>query len=164
MTAALTSRDEALHWVDMQQRREQTVVFTNGCFDLLHVGHIVYLEAAAQLGDQLIVGLNSDASIRRLKGKNRPIIFEADRARLLKALRMVSWVTIFDEDTPEVLISSIRPDVLVKGGDWPVEKIIGGDFVSSYGGKVIAMPFLSGYSSTRLIDTIVQRYRPEPIR
>ena len=130
------------------------IVFTNGCFDLLHPGHVDYLERAKALGDILVVGLNSDSSVRRLKGDERPINTEIDRARVLAGLWCVDFVIIFNEDTPYNLIKAIEPDVLVKGGDWPIEKIVGRDIVQAKGGIVKSLNFLPGYSTTSLIDKI----------
>jgi D-beta-D-heptose 7-phosphate kinase/D-beta-D-heptose 1-phosphate adenosyltransferase len=127
------------------------VVFTNGCFDILHAGHVQYLEQAASLGDALVVGLNSDDSVRRLKGPQRPINPEADRALLLAALASVSYVTSFGEDTPAELIAEITPDVLVKGGDYRPDDIVGADHVRSHGGSVQVLPFVEGRSTTRII-------------
>ena len=131
-----------------------TVVFTNGCFDLLHPGHVDYLEKARSLGDALVVGLNTDASVARLKGPSRPFVAESDRARVLSALACVDAVTLFDEDTPLALSSALLPDVLVKGGDYAVEQIVGRDAVEAAGGTVIVIPFLSGYSTTELLNRI----------
>ncbi len=137
-----------------RNRKNKTVVFTNGCFDILHVGHVSYLQTARAQGDLLVVGLNSDASVKRLKGDERPIQNETDRAQILAALRSVDYVTIFDEETPQLLIEAVRPEVLVKGGDWPVEKIVGADFVLGQGGKVKSLPFVSGKSSTSIIEKV----------
>lgn len=130
------------------------IVFTNGCFDLLHSGHTQYLEQAKALGDILIVGLNSDLSVRGLKGEGRPILAEADRALLLAALECVDLVVIFSQPTPYELIDLIRPDVLVKGGDWKTEDIVGADLVLAGGGEVLSLPFKAGYSTTRLLQRI----------
>jgi len=130
------------------------VVFTNGCFDILHVGHVAYLKRARELGDVLVVGLNSDSSVRDIKGKLRPINKEADRAIVLSALYFVDFVTIFDGATPERLIRAVKPDILVKGADWKAEEIVGADFVKSYGGRVVRIPFIKGYSTTSVIDKI----------
>lgn len=130
-----------------------SIVFTNGCFDLIHRGHLTYLDEAAELGDHLIVGVNSDASIRRLKGSLRPIVAEEDRAYHLAALRAVDAVVVFDEDTPYELIREIRPDVLVKGGDYSPDDVIGKEFA----GRVQIIPFVDGYSTTKLIATIISR-------
>jgi D-beta-D-heptose 7-phosphate kinase/D-beta-D-heptose 1-phosphate adenosyltransferase len=136
--------------------REQNkkIIFTNGCFDILHRGHIEYLTKAKEFGDVLIVGLNSDTSVQRLKGKDRPINSESDRARILDALKPVDYVVIFEEDTPLRLIQTVKPDVLVKGGDYKVEEIVGSEFVVSYGGKVEIIPFVEGKSTTKIIQKI----------
>ncbi len=134
------------------------VVFTNGCFDILHFGHVAYLQEAASLGDRLIVGLNSDASVKRLKGENRPINSQSERKAVLEALSCVSEVLIFDEDTPLELIKSVKPDVLVKGGDWLPEQIVGSDFVLSRGGEVRSLKFVDGFSSSGVIDKILELY------
>lgn len=136
--------------------RDGTLVFTNGCFDLLHPGHVRYLEGARQLGDVLVVGVNSDASVRRIKGAGRPVVSEADRAELLAALRCVNVVTLFAEDTPLELIDELRPDVLVKGGDYDLDDIVGRDLVEEGGGKVVVLPFVEGYSTTTLLDRLKQ--------
>ena len=130
------------------------IVFTNGCFDLLHPGHVDYLERAKALGDILVVGLNSDSSVRRLKGDERPINTEIDRGRVLAGLWCVDFIIIFNEDTPYNLIKAIEPDVLVKGGDWPIEKIVGRDIVQARGGEVKSLEFLPGYSTTAIIEKI----------
>ena len=132
----------------------QQVVFTNGCFDIIHVGHIQMLSEAKKQGEYLIVGLNSDASVKRLKGEGRPINSELDRKYLLESIKYVDEVIIFNEDTPIDLIKKIRPNVLVKGGDWPIEDIVGSDFVLSYGGEVKSLVFKEGHSSTNIISKI----------
>jgi D-beta-D-heptose 7-phosphate kinase/D-beta-D-heptose 1-phosphate adenosyltransferase len=131
-----------------------TIVFTNGCFDILHRGHVEYLAAARQLGDVLVVGLNSDASVRRLKGPDRPINPEGDRAAVLDALRAVVFVTIFEEDTPAALIEAVQPDVLVKGADYTEDRIVGADIVRQRGGRVVIVPLLGGRSTSGLIARI----------
>jgi D-glycero-beta-D-manno-heptose 1-phosphate adenylyltransferase len=136
-------------------RKGQKVVFTNGCFDLLHVGHVRYLKEARGLGNFLVLGLNADASVKRLKGDGRPLQSEQDRAEILSALSCVDFVTIFSEDTPELLIQAIRPDILVKGGDWKVENIVGGSFVQSYGGVVKSLPFVPGRSTSKIVERIL---------
>jgi rfaE bifunctional protein nucleotidyltransferase chain/domain len=133
------------------------VVFTNGCFDLLHPGHVRYLEAARSLGDILIVAINSDASVRRLKGSDRPIVPELERCEVIAALRCVDLVTMFEEDTPYEVIAEILPDVLVKGGDWTPETIVGRDIVEGRGGTVTAIRFEQGFSTTAIIDRIRAR-------
>jgi len=132
------------------------VVFTNGCFDLLHAGHVRYLEAARALGGLLIVGLNSDASVRRLKGPGRPLNPEADRAEVLAGLQAVDLVVVFGEDTPAELIAELIPDVLAKGADWGEGEIVGADIVTAQGGKVVRIPLLPGRSTSRLIQSIRQ--------
>ena len=145
---------------DWEKMREQhsldTIVFTNGCFDILHRGHIEYLTEAKEQGDYLIVGLNTDASVKRLKGENRPINCEEDRALMLAALECVDYVILFDEDTPEQLIRSIKPDILVKGGDYTPEQIVGAPFVLKDGGSVLTIPFVDGYSTTQMIERILK--------
>jgi D-beta-D-heptose 7-phosphate kinase/D-beta-D-heptose 1-phosphate adenosyltransferase len=131
---------------------QKKIVFTNGCFDLLHVGHVRYLQEARNLGDLLVVGINTDASVKRLKGPTRPIQNENDRAEILAALGCVDFTVLFEEDTPENLIKQVRPDVLVKGGDWKIEQIAGGDFVKSIGGQVFSLKFVEGKSTTSLIE------------
>ena len=135
------------------------MVFTNGCFDLLHAGHIKYLQAARRLGDLLVLGLNSDASIRRLKGEKRPLIEQDERAHLLAALGCIDFVTVFDEDTPLELISTLRPDILVKGGDYTPEGVVGKDLVESWGGRVELIEFVDGKSTTSLIEKILSAYQ-----
>ena len=135
------------------------IVFTNGCFDIIHTGHTRYLNQAKTYGDILVIGLNSDSSVRTIKGDKRPINSQAERAETLAALGSVDFVTIFDEPDPYKLISLLEPDVLVKGGDWPVEKIIGGDIVQKRGGKGISVPYIKGNSTTGIIERIVERYR-----
>lgn len=139
---------------DLASLKSQTkkIVFTNGCFDLLHVGHVRYLQEAKRLGDVLVVGVNSDASVKRLKGPSRPVQVENDRAEILAALGCVDFTVIFTEDTPEKLIQNVKPDVLVKGGDWKIEQIVGSDFVIANGGKVMSLQFVDGKSTTKLIE------------
>jgi D-beta-D-heptose 7-phosphate kinase/D-beta-D-heptose 1-phosphate adenosyltransferase len=131
--------------------QSKKIVFTNGCFDILHLGHVHYLSAAKDLGDILVIGLNSDDSVKRLKGENRPMNTQYARALLLAALQFVDFVIIFDEDTPLNLIQQITPHVLVKGGDYKIEDVVGVDWVMAHGGKVEIVDFVEGYSSTNLI-------------
>ena len=135
------------------------VVFTNGCFDLLHVGHVRYLNAARALGDRLVVGLNSDASVRRLKGPGRPVTPEAERAEVLAALSSVDAVTLFQEDTPLELITSVTPDILVKGGDWALDAVVGREHVLAAGGRVLTLPVVPGRSTSALI-ALLNRTEP----
>lgn len=131
------------------------IVFTNGCFDILHRGHVEYLQEAAALGDRLVIGLNSDASVKRQnKGPERPLNDELSRAKVLAALRLVDAVVIFDQDTPLELIQAIGPDVLVKGGDWPEDKIVGADLVKARGGSVRSLKLVDGFSTTSLVERI----------
>lgn len=136
------------------EKADKEIVFTNGCFDILHVGHVRYLKQASELGDVLVVGLNSDASVKRLKGSDRPVNSEKDRAELLSALGFVDYVVVFDEDTPYNLIKAIQPDVLVKGGDYKPEDVVGKGIVESRGGKVLILPFVEGKSTTGIINKI----------
>ena len=134
---------------DRLRQENKRTVFTNGCFDLLHPGHVDYLSRARQMGDALIVGVNSDRSVRELKGPLRPILTLDERTRLLSGLDSVDYITVFDEDTPHRLIAALLPDVLVKGGDWTVETIVGRQEVEAAGGRVVPLPYLEGQSSTR---------------
>lgn len=134
--------------------RRRKVVFTNGAFDLLHAGHVRYLTAARALGDLLVVGLNSDASVRRLKGRGRPILSQADRAVLLLALRCVDYVVIFPDDTPHRLVRMLQPQILVKGADWPMSRIVGRKMVQATGGRVVRIRFVKGRSTTSIIKRI----------
>jgi D-glycero-beta-D-manno-heptose 1-phosphate adenylyltransferase len=147
--------EAAARWVQDLQARGKAVVFTNGCFDLLHRGHVAYLEEARSLGDALIVGVNTDASMARLeKGPGRPLNPETDRARVLAALACVDRVVLFPEDTPLALITRLGPDILVKGGDYQLHEIVGRAEVLARGGRVVALPFVPGYSTTALIRRI----------
>lgn len=159
MTSKLLEREKAVEQTKSWQAAGKKVVFSNGCFDILHAGHVQYLAAARSLGDVLIVGLNSDESIRRIKGPLRPICSEGDRAAVLSALEAVDALTLFNEETPEQLIGALIPDILVKGADWPVEKIAGADVVIENGGSVLTLPLLEERSSSGIIRTILERYR-----
>ena len=136
------------------KREGKRVVFTNGCFDLLHVGHVQLLEQARQLGDLLVVGINSDRSVRRLKGPSRPIVKERDRAHVLSGLSSVDYVTVFDEATPHALIAALKPDVLVKGADWAMREVVGRDVLKRSGGRVVRIPLVKGYSTSGLIERL----------
>jgi D-beta-D-heptose 7-phosphate kinase/D-beta-D-heptose 1-phosphate adenosyltransferase len=138
------------------------IVFTNGCFDLLHAGHIQYLEDARNLGDLLVVGLNSDRSVNELKGKQRPILNQEERARILAGLASVSYITIFDEITPLELIKALLPDVLVKGGDWGTHQIVGRGEVEAAGGVCLSLPFAAGQSTTSIIERVLERCGLKP--
>jgi D-beta-D-heptose 7-phosphate kinase/D-beta-D-heptose 1-phosphate adenosyltransferase len=145
--------------LDILKGTGEKIVFTNGCFDLIHTGHTRYLAKARSFGDLLVVAMNSDASVRVIKGEKRPINGQADRAETLAALEAVDFVTIFDEPDPYRVISELQPDVLVKGGDWPVDRIIGRDIVEARGGKVISVGYLEGASTTGIIEKIIEKYR-----
>lgn len=136
------------------RKRGQSIVFTNGCYDLLHVGHLRLLETAAALGDLLVVGLNDDASVRKLKGQGRPFVPFVERGALLAGLEVVDFVVGFAEDTPASIIESVLPDVLVKGGDWEVERIVGRETVERRGGRVLSLPLLPGHSTSRIVERI----------
>ena len=146
------SLDDLLARVAGWRSRGLQVVFTNGCFDLLHIGHITLLEQARRMGDRLIVAVNSDSSVRRLKGRERPLVREHDRARILAALAAVDAVVVFDESTPLRLIEAIRPDVLVKGGDYTEDEVVGAAEVRGWGGRVELVPLVAGCSTTSLIE------------
>src|SRR5262245_52382145 len=154
MIASLQAVAKEVHALQGLGKR---VVFTNGCFDILHSGHIDLLRRSRALGDALVVAINSDASVARLKGPSRPIIFENERAELLDAMEMVDFVCVFDEETPLQAILLIRPDVLVKGADWTAN-IVGQTEVESWGGKVVALPLVKGHSSTAIIERVLTRY------
>ena len=157
--AAILSLDELQQERQRLRRAGQTVVFTNGCFDLMHPGHVSYLQQARSLGDALIVALNSDRAVRELKGPARPILDEHERAAVMAALGCVDYVTIFDDVSPRDIIAALLPDVLVKGGDWGVDQIIGREEVEAAGGRVLNLPFVAGCSTSEIIDRIVSRYR-----
>ena len=160
LSSKICARDQAVQRVNAL-RENGPVVFTNGVFDVLHRGHATYLDMARQLGGSLVVGLNSDASARRLgKGPDRPLNSDIDRAVLLAALASVSLVTWFDEDTPLELITALKPDVLVKGGDYDMDSLAETQVVRAYGGRAQAIPFLDGYSTTALVKKIQQTTKP----
>jgi len=148
------SPEKLLPELDARRRAGARVVFTNGCFDLLHPGHVDLLERCRALGDLLVVAINSDAGVRGLKGPSRPLVAESERAELLAGLAAVDYVTFFDEPTPRELIARLLPDVLVKGGDWTLDNIVGRDEVTAAGGKVYSLPLLSGYSTTAIVEKI----------
>ena len=143
-------------------RPKQTIVFTNGFFDILHVGHITLLGKSKALGDKLIVGLNSDASIRRNKGDKRPIVSERERAHILAALESVDYVVLFDEDTPVDLLRALKPDILVKGADYALDDVVGRDVVESYGGKVALIDLVPGFSTTSIVESILRGHGRDP--
>jgi rfaE bifunctional protein nucleotidyltransferase chain/domain len=146
--------EQAILRFGREKRNGRSIVFTNGCFDLLHPGHVGSLEQARALGDALIVGLNSDASVRKLKGAGRPVLPERERAEILASLECVDAVVIFDEPTPREVIARLLPDVLVKGGDWPGDQIVGREEVEAAGGRVVSIPVIPGYSTTEILRKI----------
>jgi rfaE bifunctional protein nucleotidyltransferase chain/domain len=152
------NKDEMIRIRQRLKSQNKKLVFTNGCFDILHSGHVDYLNKAKQLGDYLVVGLNSDFSVKNIKGEKRPIINELERATLLDNLKCVDYVTFFDEDTPEKLISSLIPDILVKGADWTLDKIVGREIVVANGGEVKTIEFSCNQSTSKIINLIIDRF------
>jgi rfaE bifunctional protein nucleotidyltransferase chain/domain len=144
--------------VEKLQRGGKKIAFTNGCFDILHVGHVRYLREARKTGDLLILGLNSDASVRAIKGEKRPLVPQGDRAEVVASLAAVDYVTVFDETTPLKLIEYLRPDILIKGGDWEEEAVVGGDAVRSRGGRIVIVPLTEGASTTNIVQKVLQVY------
>ena len=158
MKRKLKNHDELRQIVQDLRAAGKRVVFTNGCFDIIHTGHVRYLNVAKGYGDVLVVAINSDDSVQRLKGPKRPIMTQEERAEVLAALGMVDYVTVFEEDDPHHVIAELMPDVLVKGGDWAVEQIIGRDIVEANGGKVYSIPYIEGASTTGVIERVIERY------
>ena len=158
MKQKIKARKELLRIIKDLKAKGKRIVFTNGCFDLLHIGHIRYLEEARALGDVLVVGVNSDSSVRKLKGPKRPVLPEEERAEILSGLGCVDYITLFDEIDPLKLITSLHPHVLVKGGDWTKEQIVGREVVERSGGEVVIIPFVKGASTSNLIETILKKY------
>lgn len=155
MHTKITTRQELASRLDERRRQGHRIVFTNGCFDLMHIGHTRYLQAARDLGDALVVGVNSDESVRTLnKGADRPIVPDAQRAEILAALACVDYVVIFSEPDPGALIATLQPDILVKGGDWSAERIVGRETVEARGGRVQTIPLVPGVSTTTLVQRI----------
>lgn len=149
---------ELVNIVDKLKQEGKRIVFTNGCFDIIHLGHVTYLKKAREYGDILIVGLNSDESVKGIKGDKRPVVPQGERAEVLSSIRYVDFVVIFNEPDPYKTIEAIKPDVLVKGGDWAIENIIGRDIVESRGGTVCNIPYIEGSSSTNIIEEILKRF------
>jgi rfaE bifunctional protein nucleotidyltransferase chain/domain len=154
MSGKIVSREELLTARARLREKRERLVFTNGCFDILHVGHVRYLQAARATGDALVVAINSDASVRELKGDGRPIVNERERAEMLAALAAVDYVTIFDDLSPRALIAELLPDVLVKGGDYSPAEIHGREEVEAAGGRVLSLPFVEGASTSNIIERI----------
>jgi rfaE bifunctional protein nucleotidyltransferase chain/domain len=164
MKEKILSPEEARAMRGRLRAEGRRLVFTNGCFDILHVGHVRYLEAARALGDALLVAINSDAAVRALKGESRPVLNEAERAEMLAALGAVSYVMVFDADSPRALIKELLPDVLVKGGDYDVGDIHGREEVEASGGRVLALPFIEGASTTDIIERIRKTVTSDEIK
>jgi rfaE bifunctional protein nucleotidyltransferase chain/domain len=154
----IKTRKELRTIVAQHQECGRKVVFTNGCFDLIHIGHIRYLREARQQGDVLIVAINSDASVRKIKGPQRPILGETERSRILEAFEVVDYITVFEEVDPWQIINDLKPDVLVKGGDYEINEIVGHDLVLETGGRVLSVPLVPGASTSKVIQTILDRY------
>lgn len=155
----ILSREEIKKVRAELKAKNKKVVFTNGCFDLIHSGHVDYLVKARQLGDVLIVGLNTDESVKRIKGEKRPILKQDERAFIVSNLKPVDYVTFFDEDTPAEIIADLIPDILVKGADWSIDKIVGRDVVEANGGEVKTIEFVNDQSTSKIIQTILSRYK-----
>ena len=153
----IISLEEIGDWLQYWRKKSRTLVFTNGCFDILHTGHVRYLQTAASFGDVLVLGLNSDSSVMKLKGPNRPIMTQDDRAYLLSAITVIDCVVIFDEETPADLIEIINPDVLVKGGDYLQENVVGYDTIKKNGGCVKIVPYVEGKSTTGIVKSILRQ-------
>ncbi len=158
MITKLLKKNDLVQTAGKLQKTGKRIVFTNGCFDILHVGHVRYLTAAKSEGDVLVVGLNSDVSVKSIKGEKRPIVSQAQRAEVLAGLTCVDYITFFDEPDPLTLIRSLVPDVLVKGDDWPEDRIIGADFVKSKGGRVVRVPVVPGASTSQIIKQIIDAF------
>jgi len=156
---AVKTRSEILEIRNKLKKEKKKVVFTNGCFDLIHSGHVDYLTRAKKLGDILIVGINSDSSVRRIKGEKRPITPEKERSIIISNLKPVDFVTLFEEDTPAELIKELKPDVLVKGSDWQINEIVGRDVVEKSGGIVKTIDFVTDQSTSKIIDSILKLYK-----
>ena len=157
MSEKLKNLDELVAIAAQARQEGKSVVFTNGCFDILHRGHVHLLRQAKAGGDLLIVALNSDRSVREIKGPTRPVFSETDRVELIGAMEMVDYLTVFDESDPYKLIAAIKPNVLAKGGDWSAEKIIGADVVEQAGGRIVVIPYLKGFSTSEIIERILNQ-------
>lgn len=161
MKSKILKLSDLIQMLKNLRKSGKLIVFTNGCFDILHVGHVRYLTAARSEGDVLVVGLNSDASVKSIKPDNRPIVNQEQRAEVLAGLGVVDFITIFDESDPMPLIRAIKPDILVKGADWKEKEIVGADVVKAYGGKVVRVEVVPGISTSRIIQRIVKRCQTE---
>jgi len=158
MKQKIKERKDLTRIIKNLKAKGKRIIFTNGCFDLLHVGHVRYLEEAKALGDVLVIGVNSDSSVRKIKGPERPILPVEERIEILSGLECVDYVAVFNEPDPLELITSLLPNVLVKGGDWTKEQIVGGEVVERSGGEVVIIPFIQGVSTSNLIEIILKRY------
>ncbi|GAG08915.1 unnamed protein product [marine sediment metagenome] len=159
MMSRVYTTDELINYRETARKEGKKVVFTNGCFDIIHRGHIELLERSKKLGDVLIIGLNTDASVKKLKGEERPLVNQDDRAYIIASLKCVDAVCLFDEDTPAELIEKIKPDILVKGGDYKIEEVVGRETVWDSGGEVITIPLIEGKSTRVFIERILELYR-----
>jgi D-beta-D-heptose 7-phosphate kinase/D-beta-D-heptose 1-phosphate adenosyltransferase len=155
----IKSRKEIKEIRDQLKKESKKVVFTNGCFDLIHAGHVDYLVKAKEMGDVLILALNTDASIKRIKGEKRPILLQDERAFITSNLKPVDFVTFFDEDTPAEIINELIPDILVKGADWSIDKIVGREVVEANGGEVKTIKFVNDQSTSKIIQSIISKYK-----
>jgi len=154
----ILNRQDLKKELDKLRAQGKKIAFTNGCFDILHVGHVRYLRDAGKTADILVLALNSDSSVRAIKGKKRPIVPEEERAEVLASLEFIDYITIFSEQTPLDLINYLKPDILIKGGDWPEEKVVGRDEVKKWGGRVIIIPEIAGKSTTNIVEKIKKTY------
>lgn len=156
----ILDRNTLKNKLDDLRKKGKKIAFTNGCFDILHIGHVRYLREARKTADILVLALNSDASVKKIKGEKRPLVPQDDRAEIMAALEFIDFVTIFDETTPLELINLLKPDVLIKGGDWPEDKVVGRDEIKKWGGKLTLIPEIKGKSTTSIVDKIRQVYSP----
>ncbi len=156
----ILDRNTLKNELDPLRKKGKKIAFTNGCFDILHIGHIRYLREAKKTADILVLAINSDASVKKIKGEKRPLVPQEDRAEIMAALEFIDFVTIFDETTPLELINLLKPDVLIKGGDWAQDKVVGRDEIKKWGGKLTLIPEINGKSTTSIVDKIRQVYSP----
>lgn len=156
----ILDRNTLKNELDPLRKNGKKIAFTNGCFDILHIGHIRYLREAKKTADILVLAINSDASVKKIKGEKRPLVPQEDRAEIMAALEFIDFVTIFDETTPLELINLLKPDVLIKGGDWAQDKVVGRDEIKKWGGKLTLIPEINGKSTTSIVDKIRQVYSP----
>jgi len=156
----ILDRNTLKNELDPLRKKGKKIAFTNGCFDILHIGHIRYLREAKKTADILVLALNSDSSVKKIKGEKRPLVPQEDRAEIMAALEFIDFVTIFDETTPLELINLLKPDVLIKGGDWAQDKVVGRDEIKKWGGKLTLIPEINGKSTTSIVDKIRQIYSP----